>query len=101
MKINPDTIILDDEEQWHEDHADEFEPVADEMRKKLIQAAKKTTSKSERMNIRMSKMDMENLKTAAAREGLPYQTLVTSILHKYTQGMLVEVNEAKKLFKPS
>jgi len=48
------------------------------------------------MNIRMSKADMENLKTIALREGRPYQSLVTSVLHKYTSGILVDINEAKK-----
>jgi hypothetical protein len=51
------------------------------------------------MNIRMSKSDMENLKSIASKEGLPYQSLVTSILHKYTSGLLVDINEAKKILR--
>jgi len=39
---------------------------------------------------------MESLKLVAAREGLPNQSLVASILHKYTQGQLVDINEIKK-----
>jgi predicted DNA binding CopG/RHH family protein len=65
----------------------------------LIQAAKKTIQKTERMNIRMSKIDMENLKLLAAREGLPYQSLVTSILHKYTLGQLIDIKEVQKILK--
>lgn len=49
------------------------------------------------MNIRMSKKDMENFKSIAVREGLPYQSLVISILHKYTTGLLVDINEARKI----
>lgn len=92
-------ILLDDEEQWYEDHAEEFVPVPDTMREKLIQAAKKTIKKTERMNIRMSKTDMESLKLFAAREGLPYQSLVASILHKYTLGQLIDINEVQKMLK--
>jgi predicted DNA binding CopG/RHH family protein len=66
----------------------------------LIQAAKKTNQKTERMNIRMSKIDMESLKLLAAREGLPYQSLVTSILH-YTLGQLIDINEVQKILKYS
>ena len=51
------------------------------------------------MNIRMSKNDMENLKTLASKEGLPYQSLVTIILHKYTSGLLFDSNEVKKILK--
>ena len=94
-------MILDSEEQWYEDHADEFIPAPKEMRELVIQAAVNTRNKTERMNIRMSKADMENLKMIAAREGLPYQSLVTSVLHKYTSGILIDINEAKKILSAS
>ncbi len=98
-KINPSDIILDKEEQWFEDHAEEFVNASSESRTKLIKAAANTQNKTERMNIRMSKTDMKNLKTLAAKEGLPYQSLVSSILHKYTSGLLVDIDEAKKILK--
>ncbi|SIR09195.1 hypothetical protein SAMN05920897_1381, partial [Alkalispirochaeta americana] len=44
-----------------------------------------------RINIRISKRDVEALKTKALEEGIPYQTLVTSILHKYVTGNLKDV----------
>ncbi len=91
--------ILDAEEQWYEDHAEEFVSAPDDVRKRVIQAAKATANKTERMNIRMSKADMESLKLAASREGLPYQSPVASILHKYTAGMLVDINEARKVLQ--
>jgi predicted DNA binding CopG/RHH family protein len=99
MNTNPDSAILDEEEQWYEDHADEFVPAPADLRKSIIQAAKTSANKTERMNIRMSKADMDSLKLAAAREGLPYQSLVASILHKYTAGVLVDINEARKIVK--
>jgi predicted DNA binding CopG/RHH family protein len=94
-----DTAQLDPEEQWFEDHAEEFISAPDEVRETLIAAAKTTVNKTERMNIRMSKTDMENLKAIAIREGLPYQTLVSSIIHKYTRGLLVDIGEARKLLQ--
>ena len=47
------------------------------------QIARNTLRKDQRMNIRISKADLTGLKIKAAEEGVPYQTLVTSILHKY------------------
>ena len=48
--------------------------------------AKDTLKKSERMNIRISKADLNKIKARAAEEGIPYQTLVASIIHKYVSG---------------
>jgi predicted DNA binding CopG/RHH family protein len=57
--------------------------------KKARQAARATLIKSERMNIRMSPKDLNGLKIKAIEEGIPYQTLVSSIIHKYLSGKLV------------
>ena len=48
--------------------------------------AKNTLRKDQRMNIRISKADMERIKMKAAQEGIRYQTLVSSVLHKYVSG---------------
>ena len=108
---DPDFKYIDDEEMQliHEieEHSDEWQPLEGkelaEMRAKLAEAAKNTMArlenKTERMNIRMTQRDMANLKIAAAREGLPYQSLVTSILHKFTEGRLVDIEEARKVFR--
>lgn len=45
-------------------------------------------SKDKRINIRISSSNLERLKQLAAYEGLPYQTLITSVLHKYLAGHL-------------
>ena len=50
--------------------------------------ATKTLSKDVRINIRLSSSDVLNIKQMAAFEGLPYQTLIASILHKYAAGHL-------------
>lgn len=46
--------------------------------------------KAERINVRLSPEDLEGLRRRASEEGLPYQTLITSLLHKYVAGRLVE-----------
>ena len=61
--------------------------------KKAKEAANATFTKSERMNIRISPNDLKRLKVKAMEEGLPYQTLVSSIIHKYITGRLVEHRE--------
>ena len=57
---------------------------------KLRRAARNTFTKSERMNIRISPKDLQDLKIRALQEGIPYQTLVSSIIHKYLHDRLVE-----------
>lgn len=52
--------------------------------------AKNTLKKDKRINIRLSSNDLEALKTNAVELGLPYQTLITSILHQYATGRLVQ-----------
>ncbi len=51
-------------------------------------AARETLEKGVRINIRLSKIDLDHIKLRAAHEGLPYQTLISSILHKYAAGHL-------------
>ncbi len=53
-------------------------------------AAKNTFKKNKRVNIRMSEMDLELLQERALIEGLPYQTLMSSVLHKYVTGRLTD-----------
>ena len=53
-------------------------------------AAKSTFKKDKRVNIRMSEMDLELLQERALIEGLPYQTLMSSVLHKYVTGRLTD-----------
>ena len=52
--------------------------------------AKATFQKDMRVNIRISSKDLDALKARALEEGIPYQTLMASVLHKYVGGRLVE-----------
>ncbi len=58
--------------------------------KRAREIARATFIKSERMNIRISPKDLNGLKVKALEEGMPYQTLVSSIIHKYLSGRLIE-----------
>ena len=61
---------------------------------KAKKAAQATLTKSERMNIRISPNDLRRLKTKAIEEGMPYQTMVSSIIHKYLAGRFLEQRES-------
>ena len=57
------------------------------------EAARATMRKDKRVNIRMTERDFVHFQKTAAHEGLPYQTFISSILHKYINGRLVEKTE--------
>ena len=50
--------------------------------------AANTIAKNERINIRLSKGDLDGIRVKAVEEGLPYQTLIASVIHKYLTGRL-------------
>ena len=83
-------VILDDEEQEISDSFDrgEWKRVPDFKKQVAIarKAAANTLRKDARINIRLSGVDLMKLKQKAAFEGIPYQTLIASILHKYAAG---------------
>lgn len=57
---------------------------------KFKAAARATAIKDRRVNIRLSSGDLSDIQVRALEEGVPYQTLITSILHKYVSGRLSE-----------
>lgn len=56
----------------------------------LRKAASETMAKDKRINIRISSRDLLSLKRKANRYGMPYQTLISSVLHRYLSGELKE-----------
>ena len=59
--------------------------------KELLQeAARNTLNKDKRINIRISSRDLGSLQRRANRYGMPYQTLISSILHRYISGEITE-----------
>lgn len=62
---------------------------------KFKAAARATAIKDRRVNIRLSSGDLSDIQVKALEEGMPYQTLIASILHKYVTGKLSEQPENK------
>ena len=70
----------------------EWVPVKNLSKKiELMQYARNTLKKDKRLNIRISERDLNELQRKAVAEGLPYQTYVSSIIHKFVNGKLIEV----------
>ena len=59
-------------------------------KKALEDSARSTLQKDKRINIRISSRDLERIQMRAAREGMPYQTYISSTLHKLVSGRLEE-----------
>ena len=86
---------LDDEERKIEDSADEFVPVRGEERKR-VETILSRTRKNKNVNIRLSELDLERIRARAEREGIPYQTLISSVLHRYVNDHLVDESQVIK-----
>ncbi len=59
-------------------------------KKELEASARNTLQKDKRINIRISSRDLERIQMRAAREGVPYQTFISSSLHKLVAGRLAD-----------
>ena len=62
----------------------------EQKKEEYAQYAKNTFLKNKRINIRLSEKDFIDIKTKSLEEGVPYQTLISSIIHKYVSGRLVD-----------
>jgi predicted DNA binding CopG/RHH family protein len=67
-------------------------PELDVLKDRYQEYAKATFSKDKRINIRLSEKDLKKIQSRALQEGLPYQTLIASVLHKYAHGRLKDVS---------
>lgn len=84
---------LDPEEQaiLNSFNQDEWRSDATPERLQVLQGyGQAALAKDKRITIRISSRDLEELQMKALEEGMPYQTLITSILHKYVSGRLIE-----------
>jgi predicted DNA binding CopG/RHH family protein len=84
-------------EQEIEDDFDAWQPLPPDEKAKLMAELSKASVRKP-VTVRMDTRDLAALKNLAEREGLPYQTLLSSVLHKYVSGSLVDVNEARKVY---
>ncbi|MGE5314333.1 MAG: hypothetical protein ACM3Q4_06545, partial [Acidobacteriota bacterium] len=86
---------LDKSEKEIERESDSFQPVSAKTRGrigKILESARKTKN----VNIRISEADLDLLKERSLREGLPYQTMIASIIHRYVTDRLVDEAAIKK-----
>ena len=81
---DPKKVILSPEEQEFEDQMD-------------VNSYRERSPKSERTNIRLPEEDLILLRTLASKHGIPYQTLIGSVLHRFVTNQLVDIDEAKKI----
>jgi len=86
---------LDDFEKSIEDNAEKFVPLSnDELNK--VETIINAVNKTKNINIRISDYDLQKVKHRSTEEGIPYQTLISSIIHKYITGRLVDENAILK-----
>jgi predicted DNA binding CopG/RHH family protein len=87
MKISKDEKeILDsvEREEW------KTIPEVDKESRRYQKYARAAFRKDKRINIRISEKDLIQLQRRAVKEGLPYQTFISSILHKFATGQFLE-----------
>lgn len=69
----------------------EWKPINKKDHSKYIEAGQETFKKNKRINIRLSNKDFRGIQIKAMEEGLPYQSLITSLIHKYVAGKIKQV----------
>jgi predicted DNA binding CopG/RHH family protein len=92
-KINPKTFApLDKEEKelMESIEQDEWKPVKNmkQEKEKALIAARNTLKKDKRINLRLSQKDYYQIQIKAIEEGIPYQTFISSVIHKYLNGSI-------------
>ena len=91
-------IIMDKNEQQTEEEAEKYTSILKSKKQrieKIIDAANKKIS----VTLRLNNQDLELIKTRAEEEGLPYQTLISSILHKFVSNRLIDEKNMVKIIK--
>jgi len=91
-------IKLDAYERQIERSAGQFRPVS-KKKAQRIEGILQRAKKSRNINIRIAESDLIRLKHRSQAEGLPYQTLITSVLHKYLNDRLVDEEAIRKSVK--
>jgi predicted DNA binding CopG/RHH family protein len=94
MKKNSKKVFdpIDNEERdlMESIELDEWRPVKNfkQEKEKAMTAARNTLKKDKRINLRLTQKDYHQIQIKAIEEGIPYQTLISSIIHKYLNGSL-------------
>lgn len=76
-------------------------PDLDDELRRHQEYARNTLRKDRRVNIRISSRDLEDIQALAVEEGIPYQTLMASVLHKYVSGRLTDRRSGNKSLQPT
>ena len=87
---------LDADEKLIEKEAREYKRISKD-RKRNIESTLEKSSKKRVVTLRLNNNDLEQIKSIANTEGIPYQTLISSILHKYINNRFVDKNEVFKI----
>jgi predicted DNA binding CopG/RHH family protein len=98
-KIDWKKIKLTKEEQEIEDEIHFYRPLSAKNRK-LVDAALAQARKEKKeatISLRMTEQDLWEVKQRAAQEGLPYQTLISSIIHKYMTHQFLDEKQVRKV----
>lgn len=80
---------LDNYEKQIEDNISQFQPIADKKRE-LIEGIIDKANARKSISLRLNTNDLELLKQRANTEGIPYQTLISSLVHKFVSDQLVD-----------
>ena len=93
-----DRFDLDDEEQQIEDEIDRYIEV-DADTETTVRRIAQESRKRKNVNIRIAERDLSQIRERASREGIPYQTLIASVLHKYVTNQLYDARDIRKTFE--
>jgi predicted DNA binding CopG/RHH family protein len=74
-----------------------YKPVPKAKWSRYQRAATETMKKIARINIRMKTDDLEGIKQIADRKGMPYQTLIGSVLHRFAKGDMISIDDAEQV----
>ena len=89
---------LTEEEKQIESEIDRYKSVSADKKKKIEKIIDQT-KKNKAISLRINNYDLEKIKEKAEKEGVPYQTLITNILHKYISDQLYDKDQVFKTIK--
>jgi len=89
---------LTEEEKQIESEIEQYKSVSAEKKKKIEKIIDQT-KKNKAISLRINNYDLEKIKEKAEKEGVPYQTLITNILHKYISDQLYDKDQVFKTIK--
>ncbi|NKC15186.1 MAG: hypothetical protein GKR94_24235 [Gammaproteobacteria bacterium] len=94
--MNKSKLSSEEQELLDSVESGNFESVLTESRRRELESITSNTFKKEkRINIHISNRDLTAIQSRALEEGMPYQTLVSSIIHKYISGSLQDITANK------